>query len=455
MRVAAVFEGIPHSRHGGGNLVALAMVFALRQRGLDVHCISLPAQSGLGDPLEAKIKNLKDEGIPVHLLNAEDASSSASHRAFNRMERVLRRLFILPRTRDIFVGANYQAQLRDLLAEIRPDAIVGYHWNALAAIEGTKDIPVLGIVSDPIHQPDEFRRSFLSRYGSRKQAPSLKGLLDLLYPSNARKVMARLLNACTKSGGFAAHDVEFFQSAGAASCRYYRAPIFDPFPHGFRAVEKPGPFKILHIGHMQGIATLSGLESLANTILPRLRAELPPRSFEIHLVGGYFDRMPEGLRSALSVPEVVVRGHVESADPEFKSAHVVLVPTPIRLGMRVRILTAFSFGNCVVAHEANSAGIPELVHSANSLLGSDGVALAQHCVALFHDAPRRRRLEERARQTYEEWFSLESAGGRIVADLTAIAQIDATTGIDGSMTGRGTCAERVFRQGPMDPYVNP
>jgi glycosyltransferase involved in cell wall biosynthesis len=419
MRVVAVFEGLPHGKHGGADLIGLAVLTALCERGFEVHCIAFPATGGLGDPLDTKSHALRSMGIGVHLLPPVSRSTGIA-RLFRGVGRMLRQVAIRARTREIFFGADSRPAMQRLLSEIRPDVIIAYHWNTLAALEDTP-FPVLGIVSDPIHQTRDLRRQFMDRHGDGGKPGLLDRIATGLYRRNAIKVQARLLKGCGRSGGFAAQDVAFFRSIGVTGCRYYRAPIFDPFPAGYAQEEKGRPFKIMHIGHLQGIATLTGIELLAEEILPRLRAALPPRSFEIHLVGGYFDRMPERLRRELTAPEIIVRGHLPSVDAEFRSSHVLLVPTPIRLGMRVRILTAFSFGTCTVAHVANSAGTPELDHDRNCLLGESGAELAEHCVTLFHDPEKRRRIEREARRTYEEAFSIAAAGGRIATELMELA----------------------------------
>lgn len=177
----------------------------------------------------------------------------------------------------------------------------------------------------------------------------------------------------------------------------------------------------MHIGHLQGIATLAGVELLANEVLPQLKKSLPPDSFEIHLVGGFFETMPAELQAAMRDPHVRIRGQVTPADEEFLSSNVVLVPTPIDLGIRVRILTAFSFGSCVVAHTSNAKGIPELKDGANALLAADGKGLALACKRIFEDAGLEEEMGRGARATYLSSFSLEAAGGRLCEVMDQLA----------------------------------
>jgi O-antigen biosynthesis protein len=141
---------------------------------------------------------------------------------------------------------------------------------------------------------------------------------------------------------------------------------------------------------------------------------------------------PPHLRDALSRPNVRFVGHVERAADEFQAADALLVPTPIRLGARVRILTAFSHGCPVVAHDANALGIPELVDGDNVLLGTTAAELADAAVRLLADESLRRTLARRGRETYERFFAPPVAAAAIEERLRAIAapgeHVASTTG---------------------------
>ena len=115
-----------------------------------------------------------------------------------------------------------------------------------------------------------------------------------------------------------------------------------------------------------------------------------------------------------------LRGHVEPPDDEFLRADVLLVPTPVPTGPRIRILTGMAFGCCVVAHEANRLGIPALVHRENVLLGQSD-ELATLTVTALRDPALRERLGGAGRLLYESRFTLDTAGARIVAELERIA----------------------------------
>jgi glycosyltransferase involved in cell wall biosynthesis len=178
--------------------------------------------------------------------------------------------------------------------------------------------------------------------------------------------------------------------------------------------------RILLVGHLKGIVTLDGLRIFAREVLRALEDALGEDGFEARIMGGY-DPPPE-LAEPLSRPAVRLLGHVEEPGEEFRSATVMLVPNSIPLGVRVRILTGFSYGACIVSHRANAQGIPELEDGRNALLADSGAGLAQAVLDAVADPERRARLGGGARSTYEAAFAPPVAAARIANTLERIAR---------------------------------
>ena len=413
-RIVAVLDVVPHTAHGGGGVTGYAAVRSMAESGASVHVLALGGAAGHDAERERHhVRHLEAlgitfEGLPEH---SRAIPPSTLYRRFQ------------PGIEDLYPIQRRRTEIAAALRRSKPDALFMYHWNAIAAVHGISDYPKLGTVGDPMDLPYLFHRALQRRYG---RVPATERMRDAVIRRTRlpamRRAMVTLLNECDASGAFAAHHADELRAAGVARCEYFRTPTPDPG----RTVPEPSAadkvLRVLHIGHLQGIATLSGVELLVNEIIPALERELRGRPFEIHLVGGSVDSVPEPIRRKLAHPAIRVRGQVSPADDEFLRAHAVLVPTPIELGIRVRILTAFSFGSCVIAHDANRRGIPEMVHNENALLGRTGGELADAVVRSWDDPHLRARLQASARATYDRYFSLARAGGAIFRAASALAR---------------------------------
>jgi glycosyltransferase involved in cell wall biosynthesis len=113
-------------------------------------------------------------------------------------------------------------------------------------------------------------------------------------------------------------------------------------------------------------------------------------------------------------------GHTDDPSEELRAADVLLVPTSIPLGIRVRILTGLAHGSVIVSHTANALGIPELEHDANALLGGGPSELVA-ALARTRDPELGRRLGHAARRTYEDAFAPPVAARAIEELLSGVA----------------------------------
>ena len=421
MNVAVVISGIvPSPDAGGAALTARTIVRYLLERNHTVGVVVLlePEHEDPAEGVDRRVADLRTLGVEVRLLR------SRSGRVFGEMSADLRsrlRRAWQPSDEELFPTSVDASAVADAVRELEPDVAYVYHWEALAATRTLRGhVPRLATVVD---LP---QLSLLYRWRARPRKLGRAGLAHLLW-LQARlrrqpRLMVELLNECDASGNFAAHHAEWLRRRGAAGCVYLRTPVADPglrWPAAReqqRAHDRP---RLLLIGHLRGISTQEGLDAFARSALPRLEEALGPEGFEVRLAGGY--EAPPHLRKALDRPAVRFLGHVKQPDAEFAGADALVVPTSIPLGTRVRILSAFSYGCPVVAHEANARGIPELAHESNVLLARTGRDLADGFLRLAGDRELQRRLEMQGRETYERFFAPEVAAGQIEQALARLA----------------------------------
>lgn len=423
MHVAVVFAGIPNPATSGSALTNWAVIGDLLDRGHRVTaCLLLPAVNAhFRHDRAGRIQRLRDQGVSV----VELPTDGLSPRAPQALRRALRwtRRTAWPALADLYPWVALGPRMRDALAAARPDAIFVYEVTALAATHGATPVPRLAALVDLDHLPGLYRLRHMPLRLDREHLLTAAGIVStaLFRP----RAMVRLLARCEAVVNFAAHHAAWLRAHGVPHCRYLPTPVPDPVGAGWRRArqerQRPGRPRILLIGHLGGTATVTGLYVFARWVLPELERRLGPEGFEVAIVGGLGELLPADLRAALGRPSVRFKGHVEPADDEFLSADVLLVPTPIRLGTRVRIIVGWSFGCCVVAHAANGLGIPEMVHGENALVAGDGPGLAGAVVQALQDAGLRDRLGAAGRQTFERHFTPAVVGARLMAELERIA----------------------------------
>jgi hypothetical protein len=413
VRVALlVGGGVPNPTASGGAVTAWGVLRQLVELGHEVTVLTL-VDPHVWDPTDVssaeraeRVREVGAEVVPV-LSGAWEFVQTRPRALADRFRRAAR-----PPDAELFPTLVDAQAVRRAVAETGADVAFVYHWEMLAASRGL-EIPRFGAVGDPPH--------LSALYRFREQLPSpraLRGLSRLQAQLRAQpRLSVRYLQECATAGAFAAHHAEWLRGRGVEGCRYLHTPVPDPGPPLVEGGSAARP-TILLVGHLKGVVTLEGLRLFVSDVLPRLERELGPDGFEVRIAGGY--DAPAWLAPLLDRPSVRLLAHVEDIAPELRAAHVLVVPNSIPLGIRVRIVTGFSYGACVVSHRANALGIPELADGRNALLGGSAEELAGAVLRTLGDAELRRRLGRGARETYERHFAPEVAVGEIAATLEAV-----------------------------------
>jgi glycosyltransferase involved in cell wall biosynthesis len=392
-KITVVSDTIPNLKHGGGGVTIYSAIMGFLEQGLVVDVIVIN-----GGELENKehIENIEKLGASVSFLGT-NANNNLSFWQKVRRE-------ISPKFKDIFPNVKISCIMQKKISEINPDSIFAYHWGAISAIYGIEGYLKIAVVGDPIHLPSLFRKTIYSRLDHKISFKNkvVNQFSDLFINRLQVKGMVRLLNDSDISGAFASHHAKELEGYGVGRCNYFHTPVPEVNITHESGNEK---FKIVLLGLLVGVATLSGIEIFVNEIYPKISKKIGVDNFEVHVVGGMFDTMPEELKSKLIKKNIVLRGQVTPADKEFLSADVLLVPTPIDLGIRVRIITAFSFGGLVIAHSANQKGIPELKHEYNGLIGNNGFEMAEQIIKVYNKEVNIEEIKANSRITYENFFT--------------------------------------------------
>lgn len=122
------------------------------------------------------------------------------------------------------------------------------------------------------------------------------------------------------------------------------------------------PNSVIFVGKMSYEPNIVAVTFFANKIFPSLKERFP--SLEFSIVGANPD---ERVKKLNSIEGVNVTGFVDSVEPYFQSATVVVAPMLTGAGIQNKIIQAMSYGCCV----------------ATSSIGAEGLEISNGEIAIF------------------------------------------------------------------------
>lgn len=404
MRICLVLTGVPRFGLGGGADRMAGLMKGLVGRGHDVHLVSVVGKHANRPVSQAMWDAVEEAGVKLRVLDyrrvSEPVAGGLSY---------LWRIFVDP---ERAFAANEMATrpaVTEAVRAIAPDCVMSFSPDPLVFIQDIDFCPVFALMSETMH----LNMATSLEYS----APPLRGLAPRARLRRLRqrlKVIARQrldLRHCarpTRLAFSAPHYVAWAKRHGLDRVALFKSSTHDgggPDWQKRRAAAGANiKLRILCIGHLHSTNNASGVGVLFEDVIPALKTRMRPGSYEIHIVGDH-SNLPEHLKHWTTSPDVIFRGAVHPPDEEFLEADILLVTVPAKTGPRTRILSGFSYGCCVVAHQNNVLGIPELEHGVNCLLGETGPELADAIARAARDADLRARLGAAGRQTFENRYT--------------------------------------------------
>lgn len=431
MKIAYVIKRIvPAHDETGSSVASWAIVKSAQMLGHEVIIISYdvrrtgPGRAGV--PIEkvyAAADAARKQGIKVFVLEEEKREKTLSSRISNWWQSI--RKVLSPRPEDVYNGFRYGERVRKILRDEGVEVVWVWAADGASAVYDYLREMAASVVSltDLDHIAREARRdrlkadgSLLNRISHTRQTISDRKLqeqvIDLVKPFDL------VIN-------HAFHHGEWWIDRGVRHLQYFPIPVLpNNSISGFIDHSQQTICKIVLVGYVTGNATLPGLKLLGEAIAPSLEKTLSPQELarlEIHIIGR--GTLPKAVALLFeSRPYIKVRGYVENLSAELNTSSIVLVPTPIELGFRTRIAEAFMYGACVIAHQANAKGMPELIHGENILLGASGPEIANHMADCLRNPSRRQKLSVRARETYVQQYDGLAVCSKILQQIPPIVK---------------------------------
>ncbi len=390
MKIGVISSTLPNPKFGGGAVTIYSMLMAIRKLSKDVTLIVLD-QSSLSKRTEAIYFN---QGIKIKYLNRMQNQSL-----------FLRKIKVFFPFLFKFNGLydhKYHSKKDVSLAEYK--VIFAYHWEAINFLSQIKNVYKIGLAGDPIN----YSLAFRYQRNIREYNYSFKRKAYLLYRNvitnySLQRSMVNALNKMNESGLFASHHAKELNRLGASKCEYINTPISLDLKDKKIYNRQIKTFNILMVGHLAGISTLEGINLFLNEILPEIKLKLK-NDFIITIVGKYDHAEPRLINQLKKEKSINLMGNVDNLAQQYEDSDLLLVPTPITLGIRVRILTAMMYGKLIIAHTSNKQGIPELENEYNCLLGCSGEELSEQIIRVYKYRNGFNPIRDSAYKTFKKYF---------------------------------------------------
>jgi glycosyltransferase involved in cell wall biosynthesis len=159
------------------------------------------------------------------------------------------------------------------------------------------------------------------------------------------------------------------------------------------------PSRLVFSGSMDWHPNEDAVLHFVDTILPRIRAEVPDVSFTV--VG----RNPtERVRELAKQPGVFITGTLDDVRPSIGEGSVYVVPLRAGGGTRLKIFEALAMAKPVVSTTVGAEGL-DLEPGRHFVAADDPDAFAREVVALLRDPARRQALSQAGRDLVERCYA--------------------------------------------------
>jgi glycosyltransferase involved in cell wall biosynthesis len=160
---------------------------------------------------------------------------------------------------------------------------------------------------------------------------------------------------------------------------------------------------LVFVGAFQHLPNVDAMTHFCRRVLPIVRREIP--EVELYIVGS---NPSPPIVSLADIPGVHVTGFVPDIRPYMEGCSVYVVPLRLGVGIRGKILEAWSMKMAVVSTSVGCAGL-RCENDRNLLLGDTDERFASQILSLLRNPAQRQRLGEEGRKTVEQYYGWEKS----------------------------------------------
>ena len=233
--------------------------------------------------------------------------------------------------------------------------------------------------------------------------------------------ISNIFNDCDLKGHSSEDFRKDFIKNGVKSIKYYNHP-YPKVPYIFKNqnYHLDKKIKLLIVGALSTV-NWAQFKIIKKYILNKLENE-NELDIEIRLVGSkkhkYFNKLYNS--KFISCP-----GYVEKISDEFMNCDIFFSPTPIKLGLRVRLIEAMAYGKCLLVSKYDQEAFPLLVHNHNCHVINKIEDVYEDIKYLSNNPKLRNKLSLKARDDYLNFCSEDKSCSVYEKDITKLIKENA------------------------------
>jgi len=371
-RVVFLTDVPPAPTGSGGGVAVYGLISALARAGFKVDCV-VPRASPHGA--------CNTEEFSTHVLADQAAGSEV-----------------------------IQDLLKKKLDQCSPELVWTFHTSCWALFAPMRSrFPHVLYSMDPSWEVEELRRRWRRLRRGLRRMKDVWGHASLVWSLKRQERLAlRQANERGVAASYGSHEArEIAQRVGTVvrECTL----CYPDWGVVERRIDSMKPQALL-LGHLEGAHTRYGLRFFFDEVLPLWQGPEGPRSM-VRIVGN--GRLPETFNRPPEMACVRWVGFVPDLQEEWSSATALLVPVPLRQGIRSRIVESWCRGVPVISHPSAAVGLPMMRAGENYLAAESGREWIEAMRKLENDAVLGERLAAAGRAAYETEFSPQASAKRV------------------------------------------
>ena len=380
-------------RYNGGAMTVWGLYKAYKEKGFDISLILL-CEEDVDKELFKNCENfLKSNDVKFEILFFDNKKQNFLLKLKNL---IISLIFNTPEY-FFFEQCNLNKKTKDILNNTNFDKIICYHFDALSACYLNNNKNIICFMGDLMHEPRNARRITFKKN-------SILSLINKIETFVSIKVTINLLSKFKNTGFCANHYAELVRKK-IPSTNYFRVPLIKADKIIEYNNQSNNIDSILLIGDLSGTVTISSLLYLKKFL--NFTKDEVKKNFKFKIFGG--GQIGQELKNLNDYKCVEFKGINHNLSNEFNNSSIILVSNEITVGIRVRIITALSYGLIVLTHSSNLCGIPELQHNKNILVFTTEKELEDLILGIKESSFDLNKISKEAVLTFNKFFLYKEA----------------------------------------------